>query len=122
MPGKHKNRQSFRDPVRPRGQRLSEYERTQVLTLYNTAGWNKTVIARELGLAHSTVRLCISEGYFTPKRPPGRRPILTTGKRRRLIHRATLDAYHRRLSYDEIAQLEGLNLCRRSLLKAFERE
>ncbi|KAF2178961.1 hypothetical protein K469DRAFT_323846 [Zopfia rhizophila CBS 207.26] len=41
MPGKHRNRQSFRSAARPRGQRLSECERTQIITLYNIAGWNK---------------------------------------------------------------------------------
>ncbi|KAF2191667.1 hypothetical protein K469DRAFT_718686 [Zopfia rhizophila CBS 207.26] len=66
MAGKHKNRQSFRDPTRPRRKRLSECERTQILTLYNIAGWNKTAIARKLGLARLTVQLCINEASSHP--------------------------------------------------------
>ncbi|KAF2176058.1 hypothetical protein K469DRAFT_700449 [Zopfia rhizophila CBS 207.26] len=94
MPGKHKNRRSYRDTDRPCGQHLNERERTQILKLHHIAKWNKSRIARELRLAGSTVILCIQEGYFTPNRPLGRRPILTTPKRRRLVQRATLDAYH----------------------------
>ncbi|KAF2175251.1 hypothetical protein K469DRAFT_702421 [Zopfia rhizophila CBS 207.26] len=93
MPGKHKNRRSYRDPDRPRGQRLNERERTQILTLYHIAKWNKSRIAQELKLARPTVILCIQEGYFTPKRTLSRRLILITQKRRRLVRRATLDAY-----------------------------
>jgi hypothetical protein len=97
MPGKHKNRKSYRDPDRPRGQRLSERERTQVLTLYQLAGWNKSQIARQLRLPHSTVRLVIQEGNYTPLKPPGRPFMLTIRRRHRLIKRATQDGFHRRL-------------------------
>ena len=103
MPGKHKNRKSYADPDRPRGQHLTERERVQILTLYNMAKWNLSQIARELRLARTTVQRCVRSGVCTPKRPIRRKPILTTRKRRRLIHRATLDAYHRRLSYEEVA-------------------
>jgi hypothetical protein len=34
MPRKHKNRVSYHDPDRVRGQRLWTVERTQILTLY----------------------------------------------------------------------------------------
>lgn len=122
MPGKHKNRKSYADPDRPRGQRLTERERTQILTLYTIAKWNLRQIARELRIARSTVQLCVRSGLCTPKRPPGRKPILTTKKRRRLVHRATLDAFHRRLPYEEIAELEDISVCRRSLFAAFEKE
>ncbi|KAF2181458.1 hypothetical protein K469DRAFT_713518, partial [Zopfia rhizophila CBS 207.26] len=84
MPSKHKNRRSYRDPDRPRGQRLNEREQTQILTLYHIAKWNTSRIVRELRLVRPTVISCIQEGYFTPKRPLGRRLILTTQKRRRL--------------------------------------
>src|SRR5690349_1509726 len=59
MPGKHTNRTSYRDPARPRGQRLTHTERVEMLTLYNRAGWTKRRIARELKLAQSSVRLVI---------------------------------------------------------------
>ena len=48
--------------------------------------------------------------------------MLTTRKRKRLVWRATLDAEHRRLTYEEIAHIEGINACRRTLTKAFEKE
>ena len=123
MPGKHKNRKSYADPERPSGRRLTERERAQILALYSIAKWNRARIARELKIAHSTVRSAIRRGFCTPPpKPSGRPPILTTRKRRRLVQRATLDAFHRRLSYEEIAKIEGINVCRRSLFTAFEKE
>jgi transposase len=119
MPGKHLNRKSYRDPDRRRGQHLTERERTEILTLYNHAGWNQSQIARELRLAISTVRLCIKEGYYTPRKPRGRPPLLTIRRRYRLIKRATQDGLHRRMSYQTIAALEGIQACRRTLTRAF---
>jgi methylphosphotriester-DNA--protein-cysteine methyltransferase len=48
--------------------------------------------------------------------------MLNTRLRKRLINRATANAFHRRLSYEEIAQLEGIRACRRTLTAAFEKE
>jgi len=122
MPGKHKNRQSYRDPEIPRGTRLSEAQRIEILTLFHRAKWNQSKIAKELQLARSTVQLTIKRGICTPTKPAGRPPMLTTRKRRRLVQRATQDALHRRMSYEEISQLEGISACRRTLTKAFEKE
>ena len=43
----------------------------------------------------------------------------TVPLRRRLSRGATLDAHHRRLLYEEIADLEGIRACRPSLTIAF---
>jgi transposase len=122
MPGKHKNRKSYASPSRIRGQRLSERERTEILTLHNRAHWTRRAIARELRIAESTVRKIINSGIYTPPKQIGRRPILTTQKRRRLIARATKDALHRRMPLGQIAHLEGIQICKQSLHKAFEKE
>jgi transposase len=122
MPGKHKNRKSTASPSRIRGQRLSERERTKILTLATHAHWSKRAIARELRIAESTVRAIINSGIYTPQKQVGRRPILTTQKRRRLVARATKDALHRRMPLGQIAHLEGIQVCSKSLHKAFERE
>ena len=122
MPGKHNNCKSYTDPNRPSGQRLTERERTRILTLYNDAKWSIRRIAREVRIPRSTVQNCIHSGFYTPRKQIGRKPMLTTRKRRRLIRRATLDAYHRRLTWEEIAQLEDIQICRRSLTAAFEKE
>jgi IS30 family transposase len=119
MPGKHLNRTSYRDPNRPRGQHLTERERTEILTLHHRAQWSRHHIARELRLAISTVSLCIKQGYYTPRKPHGRAPLLTIRRRSKLIKRATQDGFHRRLSYQAIAALEGIQACRRTLTRAF---
>jgi transposase len=122
MPGKHKNRKSYASPSRTRGQKLTERERTEILTLFNRAHWSRHHIARELRISLSTVRLVINSGVFTPLKQLGRRPILTTQKRRRLVRRATINALHRRKTFQQIAQLEGIQVCNRALYKAFEKE
>ena len=48
--------------------------------------------------------------------------MLNTPLRKRLITRATINAYHRRMIYEEIAELEGIQACRRTLKAAFEKE
>ncbi|KAF2458977.1 hypothetical protein BDY21DRAFT_198224 [Lineolata rhizophorae] len=96
MPGKHKNRKSFASPSRRRGQHLSEKERIQILTLYNSAKWNQSAIARELRIARTT-------------------PY-------RLIAKATSNASYRRYSLSEVAQDCRISACARVLAKAFEKE
>lgn len=122
MPGEHRNRGSNRDSSIKANTRLSIAQRAEILTLFHRAKWSKRRISRELQIAQTTVRNIIKSGITTPPRPIGRLPKLTTRKRRRLITRATQDAYHRRLSYLEIAKLEGLDACTRTLWKAFDQE
>jgi hypothetical protein len=88
MPGKHKNRKSYASPSRAKGQKLTDRERMEILTLFLRAHWPKHRIARELRIALSTVRLVIESGDYTPPKQIGRRPLLTTRKRRRLVDRA----------------------------------
>jgi hypothetical protein len=38
------------------------------------------------------------------------------------VARATLNAEYRRLCFEAVAHLEGINACRRTLIKAFEKE
>ena len=103
------------------GQRLTYSQRVEILTLHSYAGWGYTLISSTLNIPRSTVRRTISHPR-TPQKPQGRRPLLDTPKRQRLVRRATIDGYHRRLSYPEIAALEGLQACRRTLTAAFEKE
>jgi hypothetical protein len=57
-----------------------------------------------------------------PQKPTGRPCILITQKRKRLVARATLDAEHRRMTWEEVAQEEGIIVCRRTLFVAFRKE
>ena len=124
MPGKHKNRRrpSTAGPHRRRGQRLSEQERCQIITLYQKACWSQRAIATKLQIAYSTVHDCILLGITTPTKQAGPRLILTTQKRRRLVNRATSDHLHRRMSFSEIANLDGLRAYSRTLTAAFAKE
>lgn len=122
MPGKHKNRLSTRSNDRIPGQRLTHTERATILSLYSIAHFSKRRIGRELSLAQGTVQYCIQQGFATPKKQIGRKLMLTTQRRKRLILRATLDSFHRRLTLSEIADLEGIRASSRALSRAFERE
>jgi hypothetical protein len=95
MPGKHKNCKSYVSPSRIRGQKLTDRERTKILILSNYAGWSNGRIARELRIAISTVRLVVISGVYTSHKQIGRRPILTTQKRCRLVKQATINIHHR---------------------------
>jgi transposase len=105
-----------------RGQKLTKRERTEILTLFNRARCSRHHIARELRISLSIIRLVINSNVFTPLKQIGRRPNLTAQKRRRLVNRATINALHRRITFQEIAQLEGIQAYSRALYKAFERE
>ena len=121
MPSLHRIRDR-NSQQRPEGStRLSYRQRIEILTLRNYAGWSYTQISSALTIPRSTVRRTISLPE-TPKKPQGRPPILDTIKRQRLVKRATIDAYHRRLSFPLVAELEGIQACKRTLLKAFEKE
>jgi hypothetical protein len=48
--------------------------------------------------------------------------LLRTRKHRKLIERTTKDAFHRRMTYEEIAQIEGIQACQHTLMAAFKKE
>jgi transposase len=52
----------------------------------------------------------------------GRKRAITDKIRRRLVARATLHAAHRRMKYEDIARLEGVQAGRKALLTAFRME
>ena len=116
MPGKHQNRLSTRDLNRSFGQHLTHFERTRIWSLFFDAGWNKRQIGRYMGLGSSTIRSFLKNATTTPVKQQGRKPNLTTQKRKRLITRATQDAFHRHMPYEEIAFLEGISACRHNYL------
>lgn len=122
MPGKHQNRTSTRDPTRPKSQHLTYFERSRIWTLFFDIGWSKRTISRHLGLSESTIRNFLKTATITPEKQLGRKPNLTSRKRHQLEACATQDAFHCRMPYAEIAQLEGISACRRSLVQAFEKE
>ena len=74
-----------------------------------------------LEVPRTTVRNVVKDPQ-TPEEPRGRLPTLDTPIRKRLIQRATIDRYHRKLCYLEVAALEGIQACKRTLQQAFEKE
>lgn len=106
-------------PKTPR-RRLNYKERVQIWTL-KEAGWKQKDIAQRLGIAPSTVSLCLRTPT-TPSRPRGRPPKICTPLRILLVRHATENAEQRRKTREEIAHELGISACRRTLVKAFEKE
>ena len=75
-----------------------------------------------MGLPRTTVQSVIRSQVEAPKKQTGRKPAITGEIRERLVARATLDAAHRRMTYKEIARLEGVQACRKALVAAFKME
>ena len=107
--------------LRDSGTRLSYRERNITHSLSQYAGWNHRRIGASLGIPYRTISNSL-HNLWTPHKQRGRKPNIDTPTRQRLIARATLDRFHRRKPFEEIAILEGVFACKRSLYKAFEKE
>ena len=93
-----------RDP----GTKLTYKQRCRIFTLSDLLGWKQEAIATSMRLPRTTVQSVIHSMMEAPTLQLGRKPNLTDRIRKRLVARATLDAAHRRMTYNEIAQLEGI--------------
>lgn len=80
------------------------------------------MIAATMVLPRTTVQSVIRSMAETPTKQMGRQPKLTSQIRKRLVARATRDAYHRRMTYLQIAHLEGIMAGRKALGAAFKKE
>lgn len=106
----------------PLGALVSAFERGEIWGLHRHAGLSTRDIATKVGRPRSTVQGVIArierEGVpSTPRRASGRPTVFNTRTRRRFLQRALADAYHRRLSYEAIADLEGIKISAHTIRK-----
>ena len=96
------------------------------MALYRHAHWSIQHISDVLSISKSSVyRIALQSEHCDPQTPPkptGRRVVCTTRKRRRLVNRLSTDAFHRRLRFDQLSQLENLEFDIRTLRKALAKE
>ena len=111
-----------RDPLRDLGTRLSYRERNIIYSLNQHAGWTYRRIGSTLGVSRDIVTCSLLKQIWTPYKQRGRLPNIDILTRQRLVARAKLDRFHWRKPFEEIAFLEGVSACKRSLYKAFEKE
>jgi hypothetical protein len=121
-PAPPRHRRQNLDPNRAPGTHLTFRKRSQIFSLYRFARWHYISIANSLKLPHTTIWSAIKSYTATPRKPISRPPMLNTPLQKRLVTRATINAYHRRIIYEEIAKLEGIQAYRRTLNAAFEKE
>jgi hypothetical protein len=100
--------------------RLSYKERVQIHTLAES-GWKQKDIAQWLGIPSTTISLCLRTP-ITPTKLQGRKPLLNTLLRHLLVRHATKNAKQQRKTRKEIASKLSINVCRRTLIKAFKKE
>lgn len=100
--------------------RLSYKERVKIHTLAEI-GWKQVAIAQQLGISQQNVSNCL-RSPSTPTKPKGRQPILNTPLRHLLVSHATENSEQRRKTREQIAHELGIDVCRRTLIKAFEKE
>jgi transposase len=101
--------------------RLTYQERASIHALRYHAGWKYSQISRELEIPYETVRQC-ALSQITPQKPRGRPPLLNTPLRQRLVSHATASHEQRLKPLREIAHELGINVDRRTLAKAFDKE
>lgn len=111
-----------RDPTRQPGTRLTHQQRCRIFTLSELSRWTAEAIAVAMQLPRTTVQSVLASGVEAPQKQVGRKPAITDEIRKRLIARATIDAAHRRMTYKEIARLEGVQAGQRALRTAFKKE
>lgn len=118
IPPSERNRDLTRQP----GTRLTYKQRCRIFTLSDLLHWSSEAIAMTMGLPRTTVQSVLRSGVEAPTKQAGRKPAITAKLRERLVARATLDAAHRRMTYKEIARLEGVQAGRKALMAAFKME
>lgn len=102
--------------------RLTYQERSRIHALRHNAGWTYKRISQELQIPTGTVRHC-ALGPITPPKPNGgRKAILTTPIRQRLIAHATASQEQRAKSWVQVADELGIRADPRTITKAFYKE
>jgi hypothetical protein len=101
---------------------LTYRERCHIFSLHRFGSQNYTQIASSLRLPYTTIRSAIILYSKTPQKPVGRLYIFNTPIQKRLIARAMINAYHRHILLEEVAELKGVQACRRTLITAFKKE
>ena len=94
--------------------RVSCRYRAEILSLRTHTGWSYSQISSKLSIPRSAIRHIIRNPHI-PEKPQGRVLSLNTPLRQRLVKRATIDGYHKRLYFLEIAALENIQACKRTL-------
>jgi hypothetical protein len=110
------------DLTRQPGTRLTYRQRCCIFTLADLLHWPAEAIAASIGLPRTTVHSVLTSGVEAVTKQAGRKRAITDKPRRRLVTRATRDAAHRRMTYEAIAQLEGVQAGRKALAAAFKME
>lgn len=111
-----------RDLIRKPGTRLTHKQRCRIFTLSSLLHWSAESIATSTGLPRTTIQSVLKSGTEVPKKQVGRKPIITDKIRERLTARATRNAAHRRMTYQETTRLEGVQAGCKALMEAFKRE
>jgi len=108
-------------PKTPRKE-ASRDDRLRVNTLYYDAGFTQAQIALQLNLTLGQVKYALAHRITPQKHKVGRKVLLNTPQRKRLIEWVTASPINRRIAWDEIPALLGWNCGIKAIRSAFKRE
>jgi len=111
-----------RDLICQPGTKLTYKERCRIFTLSDLLHWTPEAIATAMGLARTTVQSVIKSKVEAHMKQTGRKPAIMGDIQECLIAHATFDAAHCRMTFKEIARLEGVQAGRKALVAAFKME
>ena len=97
-------------------------ERLRIHTLYFEAGWTQDQIALQLNLTRRQVQYALAHRITPQKHYTGRKILLNTPQRKRLIDWVTASKANRRVSWPEIPAILGLDCGEKAIRAAFKNE
>ena len=100
----------------------SRDDRLRIQTLYEHAGYTQDQIALQLNLTRSQVRYALAHRLTPQKRSTGRKALLDTPARKRLIEWVTASSANRRTRWADIPPILGWDCGEKAIRAAFRKE
>ena len=101
---------------------LTRDQRLRVQTLFFDANYTRSQICLQTGYSYDQVRWAIAHRLTPQKQKTGRRVLLNTPQRKRLIQWVTASQENRETPWIEIPGILGLDCGEKAIQTAFKRE
>jgi hypothetical protein len=108
-------------PKQPRRE-LTRDERLRIHTLFFDAGFTRDQICLQTGFTYDQVRYALTQRLTPQKKKTGRKVLLNTPQRKRLIDWVTASQQNRETPWIEIPGILGLDCGEAAIRTAFKKE
>jgi transposase len=109
-------------PRTPSKQQLTRDDRLRISTLYYDAGFTQDDIVLQTGYTRNQVQWALSHRLTPQKYTRGRKALLNTPQRKRLIEWVTASSINRRTQWKDIPPILGLDCGEKAIRAAFKKE